>query len=304
MKMPNEDNSNKYVKVLNNLFLKAFHSSQFETICTVLRVGGLNDSNWDPFEESREAFEDFKWLMETSGEQRSIKCQIRVALLTYCQLIEMSAPQEMIMNLLNCQAGYYLASPFSKGKVNKNNIFYFIPPSAKQKFKQICDLAQKCEETDLILAINTFFSDVIRNAFSHSDYIITQENFRYSEGRLPSEISLELLNKILNECFEFYIAFMQLHKHWLIQLSKINKYHKWPNYEVLELLSNENGLYGFNVHFSNGTKATYTRGPNGTNATNIIVNNNGISLFQGPLDELEKRWKINGAPVDDWAALN
>ena len=77
---------------------------------------------------------------------------------------------------------------------------------------------------------------------------------------------------------------------------KAKRFHKWPNYEVLELLTNDElGLYGFSVHFSNGNKATYARTPKGTDATNVMFEKNGsINFFVGSLDELTKEWKVDG----------
>jgi hypothetical protein len=70
---------------------------------------------------------------------------------------------------------------------------------------------------------------------------------------------------------------------------------------LLELLANENGLYGYHVHFSNGNKATYTRSEKGTEVINHHWNRDGtINFFVGSLDALEKVWKIDGVPVDEF----
>jgi hypothetical protein len=296
---------NNYFELLNNLFTKAMDCNGFNTICTILRVGGMSDANWDPFEESRDAFEDFNWFLELSEEKRSIRCKIRVALLMYCQLVEMTAPHEILINLLNCLHGdRYSINPFGHlGRSKKNVAFSYVPPSAKAKFKYICTKAQEYNERELIKSINTFFSDDIRNAFSHSDYIITDEYFRYTSGGLAQQIKLEELSQLINECFSFYSAFMQLHRRWLIELSRIRKHHKCPQYEVMELLSDESGLYGFNVHFSNGSKATYSRKKTGIETINIMFEGDGMNYMVGFLDKLEPVWKINGVPVENWDEL-
>jgi len=46
------------------------------------------------------------------------------------------------------------------------------------------------------------------------------------------------VDPLLKQCHDFWFGFCA------------RKYHKWDNYEVLELLADENGVYGFNVHFS------------------------------------------------------
>lgn len=297
---------NRYYKELNNLFMKAFRSQPFDTICSILRVGGMSDANWDPFEESREAMEDFNWILDITGKQRSERCQLRVALLAYCQLVEMTAPHEIIINLLRCANGErYIINPTNHlGRIKKNDFLSFIPPSAKMKFQFIVSKADEQNEKKLAQFIDTIFSDEIRNAFSHSDYIITDDYFRFSEGRLYKQIKIEDLQKQINECFEFYSAFMSLHRQWLRELSKNKRYHKWPQYEVLELLSDESGLYGFNVHFSNGSKSTYTRRKSGIEAINVIFERDGsLNFMCGPIDKLEPIWKIDGVPVENWEKL-
>lgn len=295
------DEENKYFRILNTLFYKALEKMPFDTLCTVLRVGGVSDANWDPFEESRDALDDFNWILEISGKERSERCQTRVALLMYCQLVEMTAPHEILINLLRCIHGDgYSVVPFfhleKRGK--KRKPFSCVPASANAKFKYICDKAAEYKEDELVSAIKAFFSDEIRNAFSHSDYIITDKHFRFT-----GELELEELGRIINECFKFYSAFIPLHHRWLYRLSQLRKYHKWPRYEVLELLSDENGVYGFNVHFSNGSKSTYSRRPTGIVAMNIFCEENGVGFMVGDIDAREPVWKVDGVPVEDWDAL-
>jgi len=62
----------------------------------------MEDANWDPFEESRAAFEDYNRMLERVREERGDSAMRRLRLLMYCQAVEMSAPQEIIANLLRC----------------------------------------------------------------------------------------------------------------------------------------------------------------------------------------------------------
>jgi hypothetical protein len=302
-----EDNRSECIPILNDLLSKAFNASPFDVLCSVLRVGGMSDANWDPFEESRKAFDDFNWILEKSLAERTEDCSRRISLLMYCQAVEMTAPHEILTNLLRCVLkGNYVVSPFRHlGRKSKQKLFSWIPPSAKQKFQEIKDLASRAGETELIEKIDSFFDDKIRNAFSHSDYILTDKYFRYTEGGLAQQIALEDLDKRIDACFGFYGAFLALHKHWLHLLGKARRFHKWPRYEVLELLSTEEeGVYGFNVHFSNDSKAIYTRSSTGIEAINIYFEKEGaVNFFIGNLDDLEPVWKIDGKPVEDWDAL-
>lgn len=72
-----------------------------------------------------------------------------------------------------------------------------------------------------------------------------------------------------------------------------------PNkhFEVTELLIDENnGLYGFNVHHSNGGKSTFTRKNDATDCINLTIDD-GVGVFVGPIDELKHEWMVNGEPL-------
>jgi len=275
-----------YAKYLNDLFFRSLSKNSFDTLCSLLRVSGLQDAGWDPFEESEEAFEDYNWLLEKATSERSEKSGWRIGLLMYCQLIEMTAPHELLENFLRILSGKkYHLSPFGHLVRKKKQLFSSIPPSAKVKFRELKKSAENSKEETLIEFINSFFNDNVRNAFFHSDYIITEEYFRWTESGLAQQIPLEILNTIITNCFSFYGALLWCHKFWLKELARTPKFHKWPQYEILEILSGEDvGVYGFNVHFSNGNKATYSRTEKGTECTNITIKKDGsINFFVGSL---------------------
>jgi hypothetical protein len=302
MKYSNEE----CIDVLNKLIFKAFENFFLGCICTLLRVYGAADKEWDPFEESRESFDDFNWLLLKSNVHRTEKCSRRMQLLMYCHAIEMTAPQEILANLFRCLDGLeYVINPFGHLIKKKKNSFEYIPPSAKQKFKEINNLGNKVNENDLLNIINSFYSDKVRNAFSHSDYILTSEGFRFTEGQLPTEIQYEELDILIDNCFTFYSSFFASHKLWLKELAKMKKFYKCPQYEVLELLANnKSGLYGFKIHFSNGSNASFIRDSSGIKPINISQENDGtINYFVGDLNKLENKWKVNGKIIDDWDNL-
>lgn len=64
-------------------------------------------------------------------------------------------------------------------------------------------------------------------------------------------------------------------------------------FEVFEILASEDGLIGFNVYFSNDTKASYKRTNTGTEGFNIIPDN-GIGFMVGDNDSLIKAWRMEG----------
>jgi hypothetical protein len=293
----------KYLKILDSLFSTSFSKNGFGTLCTLLRVSGI-ENYYNAFEESKIAFNDFNWIVAKAKEERGIKCQRRVGLLMYCQAVEMAVPHRILANLLRCLLGQgYVIDPFSelyksKGKSKKKGTFIFksdlIPPSAKVKFRKIKELAKEAGQIDLEKAIGLFFNEKVRNEFSHSDYTLSDTHF--------CEISVEELDKLICECFGFYEAFFISYNSWLKGLARGKRFHKWPDFQVLELLSSkEEGVYGFHVHFSNGGKSTYIRKQSGINAINFVIEKDGhIVLLSNSSGKLCPKWKINGKEVKDW----
>ena len=304
MKKIREISVEEYADCLQDLYLRAFKKSPFDTICTVLRVTGCQDADWDPFEESKEEFEDFNQVLREAEAKGAQKTKWRIGLLMYCHAVEMSAAHSLLANLLRCLNGqkYHLNPLGHLGRSKKKQSFSpFIPPSAKKKFSKIKETAATLGEEKLIEIIDSFFDDGIRNAFVHSDYVLAGNHFRWTETGFAKQVELDFLNVLVKNCFSFYSALLGLHTVWLKALAQHKKFHRWPQYEVLELLSDEEkGLYGFHVHFSNGNKATFSRTEERVDMSNIMIERGGtITFFVGSLDALEPVWKVNGRPFKE-----
>lgn len=296
----------KYHDCLCSLAQKAIEKNPFEFLCTMLRVSGCEDGGWDTLSSAKETLKDFNTCLQQSYKQENYKSARRIGLVMYCHLIEMTAGHELLFNTLRCIDGQkYTMWPFknllnvrSKNKPNKKK--QVIPPSAKRKFDEIKKLAKKLNESDIINCVDQIFDEEIRNAVSHSDYIITDEYFRMREGGYPRQIELNKIDELICKCFAFYDALLSWNKKWLESFAQMPKYYKWPNYEVLELLSENNVVHGFAIHFSNGHKASYTR-LNCNDLVNIMIRGNGeLNPTCGRIDLLEKVWKIDNKPAEEY----
>ena len=280
----------EFIQYFDGLFERAWKSSSTDALFTILRVDGLSDANWDPYEESDKAITDFNWMLQKTSEELKPDSHMRAGLLLYCHSVEMSAPASMICNLLRCclKLEFQIDPFFHMIYRPKKRPFEWVPPSARKKFSELTRLATEACEARLVQYLGMFFDDRVRNAFVHSDYVITDKYFRWTEGGHAQQIPLEELAGKIRACFDFYGAFMAAHKAWRLQFLHSKHFHKLPGYEVLEILTNNDvGLYGFNVHFSNGSKATFTRDGKGVQAINLsIKNDTSVTFFVGS----EMRW--------------
>jgi hypothetical protein len=172
----------------------------------------------------------------------------------------------------------------------------------RRKIKEIVDLATKAGEIDLVSKLNYVFDDKLRNALVHSDYVLTADQLRRESGPAMA-MPLTDVDQKLNYTFRFLSGLLKAANNMKYALRRAKKYHKWDQYEVLELLADEKGVYGFNVHFSNGNKSTYARTKDGVTQINMRTSK-GVGFMIGMIDRLEPVWKIDGIPVTDWAELS
>jgi len=54
----------EYAAILHGLFNDALAAAPFEVVCTMLRVGGYQMEQWDPFEETLAALDDYSWMLD------------------------------------------------------------------------------------------------------------------------------------------------------------------------------------------------------------------------------------------------
>ncbi len=284
------------------LFNSAWKKRPLEFLFTILRVNGIQDEHWDPMEESLEAFDDLTSLLKSEILAEKLRTKVRLSLAIYCHAIEMSSVHETLLNLFRCRRGEsFTIKPFSK--LYQKRKVKSIPPSAKTKFKYLCEFAQKDGDQEFCKIFSEFFDENIRNSYSHSDYIIADDEYRWTEG--TNAISLSDLSQKLETAFAFYEVFFAYLNTSLKALSKAKRFHKLPNYETLEYLSEKDKLMGFKIHFSNGSSAVFSRKSSGVKATNLFFENDGsVNFMIGDLGKQTRKWKINGVEVSNWDEVN
>lgn len=289
----------KYYDYLKSLFKRTIEKNPVESLYNTLQVSGMHYGHWDPTYEIYDFFDDFnKLLAEESKKDPSSKRVYRIGLLMYGHAIEMALPWNLLANALNILNGRpYNVSPFLDLVRRKKGSLYSIPPSTKQKMVRVKELAREAKEEKLVEIIDEFFSDTVRNSFYHSDYCLTDTEFRYSDGGIASSKPLEEIDHLISRCFAFYEALLNAHSWTRAFYKAVKPYHKWPNYEVFEILKNDKEVYGFKVHFSNGQVAKFTREPEKVEAINLHFDHDGsINFFAGNLDKLTKQWLLDGKP--------
>jgi hypothetical protein len=183
----------------NQLWLEAFKKDTVDALFTLLRVTGMKSSGWDSSLETEEAFEDYNWHLKAKSKKLSGKSAWRIGLLMYCHACEMSSVHSTLKNLLDISLQKpFRTHPFIAFVKKKKGLFNGIPPSAKTKWNEIMALAKENKNYNLVDYIENVYDDRVRNAFSHSDYIITENEFRWTEAYSGAMPLIEVRNLISN----------------------------------------------------------------------------------------------------------
>ena len=166
-------------EVFGPLFEDARSKDEFEFICTLMRVRGTEDVGWDPFMESHELAQQLIGLIDAPLDQ---KLRLRLLLFLYCHLTEMTDLYAVTVNLLRILRGdRYVLDPF-----------YNLPKPSKAQtgdllnrpIRQLASLATEVGQIEVGELYTAFYMRPVRNAFYHSDYILTNDslNIKHGEG--------------------------------------------------------------------------------------------------------------------------
>ena len=285
----------RYIKTLTPLFMPDDPVSHdiIRYFASLLRIVGMEDSGWDPYLESRALLEELNSLLQIElPEDRFPNRDItswRLGLLFYSHIVEMDAPYEVITNLLRFRLGKgYSPNPFLSS----------LSPKERKKASQVypkrkIEIIRKLgKDAGINVAdlFDEFYDNDLRNAISHSDFVLTDESFRCRGGSgawRAFSLPLEHVNETITKAKIFISAFFGLevearriwgtHKHRAIAYD--------PKYKgLMEVLVDENDLLcGFKVHWPNNSESVYRRTASGVEMKNCMLDlkNATIQLMVG-----------------------
>lgn len=161
------------VAALEPVFRKAQSTDEFEYACTLLRPRGAQTAGWEPLAESEQLLADLFAIF--NGPLRS-HSKVRLALVMYCHIVEMSAPYDVIGNMLRvCQGERYTIDVCQVECAKK--IAYPI-----DKIGLIKGWAETAGFSDVGGIFDPFFENKLRNAFFHSDYVLHEGDLNIVSG--------------------------------------------------------------------------------------------------------------------------
>lgn len=245
---------------LKTLFKTAEKEGGLEFIYTLVRVEGITY-------KKKDALIELKVLTENLSDNIADDDVIE----KYKECAENKEPFNILANLVNCATNKpYKFLPFFH--LRKGTFPRIQEPAIPEILREILPVLNNAGYSDITSRIQKAY---------HIDFLSNR-----------SEIAVAEVKNILKELKNFLEEFLNIYFQERMKFRKCPKFYKLPKFDVLELLTNdEYGLYGFSVHFSNGSSATFIREIDKTECVNITP---GETLgFQiGLLDEMTNRWKV------------
>lgn len=188
---------------------------------------------------------------------------------------------------------------------SEDPLFSFNQKIIDNKFA-FCDIASAKDFWALITNLSR-----IAGGYNYNPYIFwASEGTNYIEEskKLVAKDLAETLDKIFPNSFdeisqeqiEFLNRFFSHLGRRIESFLREPQYIKLPNFEVLELLVQKPvGLYGFRLHFSNGSNAEYIRHNEGTSAINLMLDTSGIGFMVGNRDDLKPEWRVGDKRIHE-----
>jgi hypothetical protein len=246
------------------LFSDAKEKGGRDYIYTLLRVNGIEEYDEDPL------FRLHNSLKKLEGEIQDGEITAAYKLMTGSAEIF-----NLTVNLINCIIGKPY-DPFPFHHLYCGMFPNVIKPTIKEIAKETSRIA--CAS-----AMNQL-SKLIMKAFP--EHILDQLPL------LGAISDVESLRDVFNTCKTMLATLLDKYFAELSSFREVPKLYKLPRFEIFELLvNNKEGLYGFKMHFSNGTTAQFIREADSTECVNIRVGA-PLEFMVGLIDELKHEWKI------------
>ena len=197
-----------YIDIFEPIFKKAFETSQFNLIMSLLAIRGSSDTGWEPYENTEDVFE------EIYKQQKKFKhsLQTNINLWLYVHLVECSEHYELLANLIKTIKGedYIIAN-----HVNKN----FVNLKVEQKIIRLKQIANRTGFDNVFEPFKATFNARFRNAIGHADYSIkndTQTGVTIIDNAGFSKIfNAQETNDLINKSLALHVAIRSLRNHYI-----------------------------------------------------------------------------------------
>jgi hypothetical protein len=159
----------RYLNILDPLFAKAQDTSEFEFLLSLLRIRGVQDAGWDPYEVTTTSIPS---LVNACNEIKDPEVTWHLNLWIWGHIVEASEPYELLLNLVDvADGGRFLAVRFPPKKNGASK-------SPGEKINIISQRATKIRLPQVIIPLKEIWNKDLRNSVFHSDYSLFGDEVR------------------------------------------------------------------------------------------------------------------------------
>jgi hypothetical protein len=166
----------RYVTAFDRVFSKAEEACESEFVKALLRVGGVQDAGWDPYESTRRAIPAMIKLHEELPEGPGhFETARHLQLWTYGHIVEASEPYSILADMLDiANGGFFKPYRFPPVPIYRARPGQPAPPTRPQFFREklpeLERLAEGAGEANALDPIREVWDYDLRNAVFHADY--------------------------------------------------------------------------------------------------------------------------------------
>ena len=202
----------RYLTALDPAFNQANQRSEFMFLLSLLRVRGLEDAGWDPYETTLRAIPAMYRVHDHIVKAGEIEAAQHLGLWLYGHIVEASEPYELLANLVDvANGGEFLFNRFPPHPNGR-------PKSPGEKIQQLREMAVAAEMPAVASPLQEIWNREFRNAIFHADY-----SFYGSELRTVRPMQTYTHDEhmtILNRALAYHEALAHLYN------TSIASYHK------------------------------------------------------------------------------
>jgi hypothetical protein len=188
----------RYLTAFDPAFTRAKEECEFEFILTLLRVRGVQDAGWDPFDSTRDAIAAVRRTgNKISRRPRNFVGARHLQLWLYGHIVEASEPYEILANLIDIAAGGQFIAwrfPDENGR----------PVAVGRKIRAIDEAAAAAGVQQVTNPLHEVYDRPLRNAVFHADY-----SLHGGEVRLPRDATRythEQIMERVNQALAYFDA--------------------------------------------------------------------------------------------------
>ena len=190
----------RFFNALDPIFSRAKEASEFEFILCLLRIRGMEDGGWDPYETTLRAIPKISDVWRAADTELSK----HIGLWIYGHIMEASEPYERLANFIRVASGQrgQIVTAFPP-KGNR-------PPSPGEKIAELHNRGVAAGFIDAIVPLRDVWDRVLRNASFHADYSVARSGLRTLNP--AREYSWVEYDNLVNDAVAYHDAFSRLYE--------------------------------------------------------------------------------------------